>query len=90
MVKRSAAGTYDIPGSAVAESWDAVRAELQTVERWDDLRGWGGEWDAVYRCVNFDGFQVWYFVRERPSGMPNTESIKDSRSGLSSQLAKKG
>ena len=63
MVKKSESG-YEIPGAAVAESWDDVRMSAFDVEFIESLAGWG-EWTDAYRVSAADGApDVFYFIAD--------------------------
>jgi len=62
-VKRSPQGIYEIPGAAEAEDWDAVQAEMVSVQEVRDLNGWE-PWERVYTATDEDGNVRWYFVRD--------------------------
>jgi len=54
-------GTYDIRGAAEKENWANVKTEMDTIEWYGELKGWG-EYKSVYRCVTNEGNVYWYFV----------------------------
>lgn len=63
-VTRSDSGTYEIPGGAEVENWEYLLGDMQTIEDYGELKGWG-EWERVYRATDDDGHIHWYFVRGR-------------------------
>ena len=61
MVNRDNSGCYDIRGTAEEENWDDVKEEMDPIEWYGALKGWG-EYKDVFRCVTNEGDVYWYFV----------------------------
>lgn len=63
-VRRTGAGCYEIPGASEPEDRHATLTEMEPaeVEDYGELAGWG-PWKRVYRVVDADGVERWYFAR---------------------------